>query len=177
MGGANDWSTVNVSIHVPAKGTTIVVRAVEKFLRVSIHVPAKGTTKIQGFGSSVLDGFNPRSREGNDRRLSTCRIQNCSFNPRSREGNYQAMCCTRFSALRFQSTFPRRERPGDVLYKILCTQVSIHVPAKGTTEEILPNDTVDMFQSTFPRRERLHGGADNELGLAVSIHVPAKGTT
>ena len=54
-----------VSIHVPAKGTTTAVVLSCHSPGVSIHVPAKGHDPEAG---SVNDqGFNPRSREGNDR--------------------------------------------------------------------------------------------------------------
>ena len=54
-----------------------------------------------------------------------------------------------------QSTFPRRERQVDLIHAIQVLQVSIHVPAKGTT------------RTGVAKRHR----------VAVSIHVPAKGTT
>ena len=55
-----------VSIHVPAKGTTFQFLSGIFNFTVSIHVPAKGTTV---FADKMLlddEGFNPRSREGND---------------------------------------------------------------------------------------------------------------
>ena len=55
----------------------------------------------------------------------------------------------------FQSTFPRRERPEEIASARASKAVSIHVPAKGTTG----------FLQQY--------GID----LQVSIHVPAKGTT
>ena len=80
--------TKQVSIHVPAKGTTENVIDVVGDLSVSIHVPAKGTTKPFSSLASLQIGFNPRSREGNDA------IPKSPY--RSSAG--------------FQSTFPRRER-------------------------------------------------------------------
>ena len=57
---------IAVSIHVPAKGTTIFVSHRFKFIYVSIHVPAKGTTSLICRSMTYRIRFNPRSREGND---------------------------------------------------------------------------------------------------------------
>ena len=122
---------------------------------VSIHVPARGTTEKTG----------------------NYHIQSSSFNPRSREGNDQQGRIIPEHLHRFQSTFPRGERrrwhlcerrsiPGfnprsregnDGVYASVLPvdAVSIHVPARGTTEK---------------RRDLIHL-------LNVSIHVPARGTT
>ena len=55
-----------VSIHVPARGTTQQNEPASVFSFVSIHVPARGTTFTWLlFGKDSL-GFNPRSRTGND---------------------------------------------------------------------------------------------------------------
>ena len=78
----------NVSIHVPARGTTAgsanTLEALESFnprsrkgndeyssaemekMEVSIHVPARGTTKTVTRYIIRKQGFNPRSRKGND---------------------------------------------------------------------------------------------------------------
>ena len=55
----------------------------------------------------------------------------------------------------FQSTFPHGERRYPVLCRPVRKEVSIHVPARGTT---------------------VHG-EDLHAALSVSIHVPARGTT
>ena len=59
-----------------------------------------------------LSGFNPRSRKGNDADQHRCIIYLLSFNPRSRKGNDGV-------------------NPTGVLYN---NKVSIHVPARGTTQ-------------------------------------------
>ena len=70
-----------VSIHVPARGTTVMalMMSVASF-GVSIHVPARGTTGLEMC-------FNPRSREGNDVVKKSACLRITCFNPRSREGN------------------------------------------------------------------------------------------
>ena len=102
----------------------------------------------------VAANFNPRSREGNDGDFTlSCCVQ-FNFNPRSREGNDN---CTenRYRLLSgFQSTFPRGERQ---MFRTMLGQIStisIHVPARGTTEECVSCCGDVEFQSTFPRGER-----------------------
>ena len=54
---------------------------------VSIHVPARGTT-IKPFADLYFPvSFNPRSREGNDDTVRPYFTSFSCFNPRSREGN------------------------------------------------------------------------------------------
>ena len=122
----------NISIHVPAWGTTRCLRRAVVIGVISIHVPAWGTTMV------VLFGWNLKPK--------------------------------------FQSTFPRGERP----------------------ERLSAFMTKRIFQSTFPRGER-HAGlhslcsadnfnprsrvgndfpaSNNRKRNCISIHVPAWGTT
>ena len=121
------------------------------------------------------------------------------FNPRSRVGNDPIGEPIR-ERREFQSTFPRGER----LYRkyILRTanEISIHVPAWGTTVSDSRCGTVFSisihvpawgtttffhflcrffreFQSTFPRGERLDTTLIYAKTCKISIHVPAWGTT
>ena len=78
-----------ISIHAPARGATPFGRIFRLFAAISIHAPARGATDdLLAFLGQDQD-FNPRSREGSDRRSP------CLFRTRSR----------------FQSTLPRGERP------------------------------------------------------------------
>ena len=122
-----------VSIHVPARGTTASLFDIVSGQRVSIHVPARGTTAALSPRRDPMTGFNPRSRTGNDQFNGRTSNRYFGFNPRSRTGNdSQSMySCT-----------------------VICP-VSIHVPARGTTDAI----------EAPPIRD------------GVSIHVPARGTT
>jgi len=52
---------------------------------VSIHAPAKGATQATPFLIRQTC-FNPRAREGRDKRMNTRRALVFSFNPRAREG-------------------------------------------------------------------------------------------
>ena len=100
-----------VSIHVPARGTTMYFAEVARFNEVSIHVPARGTTWQKTLEAIRRKGFNPRSRKGNDSRLDVHHVIIDSFNPRSRKGN---------------------DITSDFM-QIILVCVSIHVPARGTT--------------------------------------------
>ena len=77
------------------------------------------------------------------------------FNPRSREGNDAKI--RDFSTLHLQVSIhvPAKGTTVCLALTVCRLRVSIHVPAKGTT---------------------VRGDADGS-GEAVSIHVPAKGTT
>ena len=148
-------------------------------MQVSIHVPARGTTRS---GDSLRCGsfcFNPRSRTGNDVATSQHRKgESICFNPRSRTGNDHSSFPIHHPYERFNPRsrtgndrfltsklpvfrcFNPRSRTGNdhasfyTYNKYL--QVSIHVPARGTTRQ---------------RRSR------HLLRTGVSIHVPARGTT
>ena len=110
------------------------------------------------------------------------------------------MCQPHSTVLRFQSTFPRGERPKADKAPADQEQVSIHVPTRGTTDfDRCHMELENQFQSTFPRGERpcvvavitsafscfnprSHEGNDRfsdpfRAVLLVSIHVPTRGTT
>ena len=104
----------------------------KKLNAVSIHVPARGTTRWHG--KTLLQGisFNPRSRKGNDFKIP-------NGDP---------------AVVPFQSTFPQGERPVEGGFKVVKYEVSIHVPARGTTEILSLDFMTWKFQSTFPQGER-----------------------
>ena len=78
-----------------------------------------------------------------------------SFNPRSREESDGSVNGTSVYTVEFQSTLPRRERPG---------------------VRFLIKDH-NKFQSTLPRKERHCGSTVNSGTDVISIHAPAKGAT
>ncbi len=166
-----------ISIHVPAWGTTADTPPILKANGISIHVPAWGTTTIRKengmltrFQSTFPRGerpvcltdcrplayFNPRSRVGNDAIVFLTLQKQLNFNPRSRVGN---------------------DRAGiSVLMRL--QEVSIHVPAWGTTGGTVAVSSVGcIFQSTFPRGERRQRTVTHPIYRPISIHVPAWGTT
>ena len=110
------------------------------------------------------------------------------FNPRSRTGNdgFRWICRTVF--FQFQSTFPHGERRwkrgickvkkfvsihvparGTTTYinaEAIIFYVSIHVPARGTTRTRLESIKDGMFQSTFPHGERPSGVIRKGVGMS-----------
>ena len=141
---------------------------------ISIHVPAWGTTRIITIFVIIVlfqSTFPRGERPGQSKTRNLC----INFNPRSRVGNDKGKIVERGN-----------------------TQISIHVPAWGTTTIPGINTKVDRFQSTFPRGERpispwIHNrtgnfnprsrvGNDVDRNIfykdyTISIHVPAWGTT
>ena len=188
-----------VSIHVPARGTTfrnIVFHALEfcfnprsrtgndsilPVLLVLQHCfnprSRTGNDRRRRAWQRLKECFNPRSRTGNDRFLSECDHTGYRFNPRSRTGNDMHRRNLKKNWQSFQSTFPHGERRiiADIGSAFL--DVSIHVPARGTTtlptglpaysECFNPRSRTGndlhfltlfsqhgLFQSTFPHGER-----------------------
>ncbi len=125
-------------------------------LSISIHVPARGTTCTSRSVSFDTGNFNPRPREGDDL-------------PR---GNFKTL------AWEFQSTSPRGGRQKWIVAIYLLFEISIHVPARGTTSDCPSSRCVHSeFQSTSPRGGRRFSIRQSACGFPISIHVPARGTT
>ena len=99
-----------ISIHVPTRGTTSFKLPSYTALLISIHVPTRGTTSARFLTVVLRIYFNPRSHEGNDFLSSSSLSFKVDFNPRSHEGN-------------------------DDYHRIRGAklQISIHVPTRGTT--------------------------------------------
>ena len=126
-----------VSIHVPARGTTLrIVIPVSIFMfqstfprgerlaristnqtgsAVSIHVPARGTTLFNHPDQHLFQVSIHVPARGTTCFVCRSRKLLC-FNPRSREGNDTGTLSMHPSALQFQSTFPRGERRHSVNY-------------------------------------------------------------
>ena len=101
------------------------------------------------------NNFNPRSREGSDRKQLQDMLDVVDFNPRSREGS---------------------DDHYDYLFVRLV--ISIHAPARGAT--FLANAfiyTYHIFQSTLPRGERHELAEIPDRESRISIHAPARGAT
>ncbi len=143
-----------VSIHVPARGTTKEHVPAGGRVRVSIHVPARGTTVPCTALANVSFPFQSTFPHG-ERLTNSPRSDGLvSFNPRSRTGNDGRKRIRDGDAGKFQSTFPHGERRR--IGRRTCLRrcfnprsrtgndwdgykeknnkiVSIHVPARGTT--------------------------------------------
>ena len=122
--------------------------------------------------------FQSTFPHGERRSLYVYRAVWSCFNPRSRTGNDTCICLSCITISWFQSTFPHGERRLTALRGEFPVGVSIHVPARGTTNQyIYSPKSVSRFQSTFPHGERRYFFDCICLIQRVSIHVPARGTT
>ena len=104
------FAIICISIHAPAKGATTISTDMNEDLVISIHAPAKGATIRQRIIFRCFAHFNPRSREGSDRRIPGVCSPPFDFNPRSREGSDNNSYDFVWTTPGFQSTLPRRER-------------------------------------------------------------------
>ena len=151
---------VDISIHVPAWGTTFYSRSISiVFLfqstfprgerlddstilalrNISIHVPAWGTTEcLLSFYRSLLISIHVPAWGTTLQQLKLEKTQE------------------------FQSTFPRGERRTNKYPVFILCNISIHVPAWGTTAVGEGGMPFAIFQSTFPRGERHRGPVNCE---------------
>ena len=191
-------TSLDVSIHVPTRGTTGVKQEFTRDAVVSIHVPTRGTTLLQKKIPILLMGFNPRSHEGNDEKAAAVGkseaefqstfprgerhhrrkddIQPRGFNPRSHEGNDGALVCIPEKKGVSIHVPTRGTTLNDVLsdaYSI----VSIHVPTRGTTCPTNNHRAPDTVSIHVPTRGTTMYRLPPELSKNVSIHVPTRGTT
>ncbi len=123
---------MDVSIHAPAWGATLLKQSRSSILAVSIHAPAWGATSSHMQRLSVMKCFNPRARVGRD--------------------FYRGLMG--FIRSLFQSTRPRGARHLLSLLASLASTVSIHAPAWGATPFSLTEVKPGEFQSTRPRGAR-----------------------
>ena len=142
--------------------------------------------------------FNPRSHEGNDVGVdATCSRSDISIHVPTR-GTTAFLICVLIrlsisihvptrgttsdmafpkSGKKFQSTFPRGERPLVSSFASRRPDISIHVPTRGTTGTSSKSQQSLLFQSTFPRGERRSTTNYKLPQFEISIHVPTRGTT
>ena len=169
---------IQISIHVPAWGTTDGTYAVLTDQGISIHVPAWGTTyhhhgithnrqfqstfprgerrRTVWHQQSIICQFQSTFPRGERPDMRRCYQKNKNFNPRSRVGN-DTLFLFHASAKPISIHVPAWGTT--VAGKALSTSVfniSIHVPAWGTTVGIFIQESDTGFQSTFPRGERQH---------------------
>ena len=81
---------------------------------------------------SVRGDFNPRAHEGHDDYSNRSALFLVYFNPRAHEGHDALPLLMPVRVSIFQSTCPRGARPVVVTVSPV-TEISIHVPTRGTT--------------------------------------------
>jgi len=107
------------------------------------------------FFIGTFSSFNPRTRKGCDQFVLKQSIHQQSFNPRTRKGCDYSRTQDIQQRIQFQSTHPQGVRLPAGVDPDMCTEVSIHAPARG---------------ATCPECMR-------KAGVDVSIHAPARGAT
>ena len=143
-----------VSIHVPARGTTLVASQRPSELNVSIHVPARGTTLedyIDACEFMFQSTFPQGERQRRNRKLG---LRSC-FNPRSRKGNDWAWRRSSADTSWFQSTFPQGERLRKTRCATALRMFQSTFPQGERRGEKMGCKNPFRFQSTFPQGERL----------------------
>ena len=146
---------------------------------VSIHAPARGATRMAGHQSHDAGSFNPRTREGCDKRPGeTFSLYGRCFNPRTREG------CDRetFSPLPPVWSFNPRTREGcDVRHNWFhyCQRRFQSTHPRG----VRPAQTNPPVKQKASFNPRTREGCDEVVVMlyifdsTVSIHAPARGAT
>ena len=121
-----------VSIHAPARGATVIMPGSKRTAKVSIHAPARGATIFKSDRIRKHRCFNPRAREGRDKRYIYRKCRLVGFNPRAREGRDNEQQTTYHPGRSFN---PRAREGRDWAYPKIVTSdnVSIHAPARGAT--------------------------------------------
>ena len=145
----------NISIHAPARGATLSWAYGNADDFISIHAPARGATVAQAPNQCYHSYFNPRSREGSDKRRRSSQA----------------------SRIRFQSTLPRGERQEKAQLCTDATTISIHAPARGATDRAPVRPAAFGISIHAPARGAT-GCSNQRPGIwTISIHAPARGAT
>ena len=167
-----------ISIHAPARGATDFRLEVESGHVISIHAPARGATLSWAYGNA--DDFISIHAPARGATVAQAPNQcyHSYFNPRSREGSDKRRRSSQASRIRFQSTLPRGERQEKAQLCTDATTISIHAPARGATTEMRKKLPWTIY---FNPRSR--EGSDGQsvsaesIHIAISIHAPARGAT
>ena len=167
-----------ISIHAPAKGATELIVCALRYIHISIHAPAKGATTSSVCSAAEARHFNPRSREGSDRRLQRLWLLHCHFNPRSREGS-DAIDTQMIMGINMN--FNPRSREGSDSSEASVGSMLIYFNPRsreGSDYQLRQlRAPATLFQSTLPRRERPPILILSDHRCRISIHAPAKGAT
>jgi len=98
--------------------------------------------------------FNPRTRTGYDIFGMIYMLMGIHFNPRTRTG-YDLDLDTHTVFLDISIHVPARGTTAAQRSRVPADQISIHVPARGTTHTGRLDEGGDLFQSTYPHGVRL----------------------
>ena len=148
-----------------------------KYVAISIHAPASGATIRMEDEMSVMENFNPRSREWSDHSTHPegYRLSQISIHAPA-SGATMIFIILVVNSI-FQSTLPRVERQCRALYTRSWSFISIHAPASGATYYTV---VVGYYANIS-----IHAPASGATIivqfcttlLGISIHAPASGAT
>ena len=144
---------------------------------VSIHVPARGTTVHPQVGNLSPQMFQSTFPQGERQepmgRIDPSRMFQSTFP----QGERRVMQRERRCISVFQSTFPQGERLTITRRYQPHLQFQSTFPQGERHNMTLVDIAAFVFQSTFPQGERPDYYETVPTASAVSIHVPARGTT
>ena len=166
-----------ISIHAPARGATDFRLEVESGHVISIHAPARGATLSWAYGNA--DDFISIHAPARGATVAQAPNQcyHSYFNPRSREGSDKRRRSSQASRIRFQSTLPRGERQEKAQLCTDATTISIHAPARGATDRAPVRPAAFGISIHAPARGAT-GCSNQRPGIwTISIHAPARGAT
>ena len=119
-----DWDEILISIHAPARGATDMLVDLGTDLTISIHAPARGATDLYSEDTSTDFQFQSTLPQGERRFIRR----------------------TEKEISRFQSTLPQGERRRDRRGGQQTCRISIHAPARGATcSTVRPSDQYNDF--------------------------------
>ena len=143
---------------------------------VSIHAPAWGATTSSLVFCEAKRGFNPRSRVGSDM-VYAMDLSDLTVSIHAPAWGATFANNGQHTALLFQSTLPRGERP---IHRALTMEkqgFQSTLPRGERRGCFVSHFVSYLFQSTLPRGERPSGKFAKLSGCSVSIHAPAWGAT
>ena len=121
--------------------------------------------------------FNPRSHMGSDRSQDTLLYMCCRFNPRSHMGSDSMPRLPTSMKRQFQSTLPHGERLSFRTMPRHSSEVSIHAPTWGATDDCLCAPMQHKVSIHAPTWGATVPSIFNGVSIQVSIHAPTWGAT
>ena len=190
---------LNISIHTPTRGVTIIRFAIYHKLNISIHTPTRGVTPSFSNLIPFWKYFNPHSHKGSDPQMETRNnnhyisihtptrgvttatqrhiLRHTIFQSTLPQGEWPLPMHICHRIKKFQSTLPQGEWPEENFYPLTEIEISIHTPTRGVTADPAKSNVITGFQSTLPQGEWLNSSANPFVFDIISIHTPTRGVT
>ena len=151
----NDLIDIDISIHAPTGGATILKAPTQSAFQISIHAPTGGATALDIQRRACTTNFNPRSHGGSDIKCEKV-IGQVKISIHAPTGG--ATVTPIAASLGITTISIHAPTGGATVRKEVFTaktsKISIHAPTGGATKLIRQQETRNLFQSTLPRGER-----------------------